>query len=471
MRSMCSLRKTVAIAILVGFAALGAHAQQSKLFGISAAEYASRRAAVRAAAKGAIVIIQGPTEAGDIELVRFRTRNEILYLTGVEASAVLLAILPEGDPSGKREMLFVPAVSPGMSQWVDAVPGPGPESEALTGIQSIVSTRAMWEKLEPSVRAASTVRLVGAAGQEARFSPNGQIEERLKRINPAVSVEGRAERLINPLRWRKSAAEADNLRKAIDATGIAQRNCTSAIRPGATELEVEGAILAGFRKGLAVREGFPCIVGSGPNSCILHHFSNERVMRAGEVVVVDIGAEYNYYSADVTRTFPVSGKFTPRQRDLYQLVLDTQRACEAYVKPGKTTMRDLDMYARGLMAKSPLRAKDRDGNERTMDSFFAHGLGHWLGMDVHDVQGDSNVLMPGTVFTIEPGVYIASEGHGFRIEDDYLVTETGLEKLSRYIPSEIAEIEALMRPKTAAGARTPARGNPRNPRGARLRRR
>src|SRR6185369_13356815 len=114
----------------------------------------------------------------------------------------------------------------------------------------------------------------------------------------------------------------------------------------------------------------------------------------GEVVVVDIGAEYNYYSADITRTFPVSGKFTSRQRELYQLVLDTQRAAEKYVKPGVTTLRELSRYASQYMRNSTIRAKDSRGNARTMDSFFIHALGHWLGMNVHDVSGGSSVLAP-----------------------------------------------------------------------------
>jgi Xaa-Pro aminopeptidase len=168
-------------------------------------------------------------------------------------------------------------------------------------------------------------------------------------------------------------------------------------------------------------------------------------MQPGETVVVDIGAEYNYYSADITRTFPVSGKFTLRQRQLYQLVLNTQRACEKYVQPGKTTLHELNQFAREFMRKSPLRARTVEGEEQTMDAFFAHGLGHWLGMDVHDVGGGSDVLVPGVVFTIEPGLYIPSEGTGIRIEDDYLVTEKGLEKLSSALPADPDRIEAMMR--------------------------
>ncbi len=168
-------------------------------------------------------------------------------------------------------------------------------------------------------------------------------------------------------------------------------------------------------------------------------------MRKGEMVVVDIGAEYNYYSADITRTFPVGGKFTPRQREIYQLVLDCQKACEKAVVPGKTTLSELNEVAREFFRSSPLRARDSAGNLLTMENFFFHGLSHWLGMDVHDVSGGSGVLEPGVVFTIEPGLYIDTENIGVRIEDDYLVTANGLVKLSADLPSDPADIEAMMR--------------------------
>jgi Xaa-Pro aminopeptidase len=416
----------------------------ARLYGQTLEEFTQRRAAVRAAAPDALILLRGPGEAEDIDRLRFRTDNDLMYLTGVEDPGAYLALLPEGDPSGKREILFLPPKYPGASVWVDPTPGPGPETERATGIESVQSARTLWDVLKPSLEKAKKIYLLGPAGERARYTPNGEVEARIHEINPGAEITGEAGRLIHALRWRKSPGEIANLRAAIAATGDAERSAAKAIRPGITEIAVEGVILAAFRRGGAPREGFPCIVGSGPNSTVLHHFSGERRMQAGETVVVDIGAEYNYYSADITRTFPTGGKFTPRQRQLYQLVLDTQRACAKYVKPGKTTLGELNRYAREFLRKSPVRARDEQGNERTMDAFFPHGLGHWLGMDVHDVGGGS-VLEPGVVFTIEPGVYVPREGIGIRIEDDYLVTPNGLEKLSKDIPSDIAQIEALMR--------------------------
>jgi Xaa-Pro aminopeptidase len=444
---------STAAAVLALLTGLRLEAQQGGklLFGQTKQEFAARRDAVRAAAGYGIVLLRGEVEIEDIERVRFRTDNDIMYLTGVEAPAAYLVLLPPGDPSGKREILFVPDQPEFMRQWVDPLLGPGAATEKETGIASVRDVRNMWKELQPSIEQAKIVYLNGPFENASKFTPLGMMADKLRSINSKIDIQATAGQMIHPLRWRKSAGEIANLRGAIAATGQAERNAAKAIRPGITEIAVEGTIIDAFRRGGAPREGFPSIVGSGPNSTVLHHFAGERRIKAGETVVVDIGAEYNYYSADITRTFPSGGKFTPRQRQLYQLVLDTQSACHKYVKPGKTTLGELHRYAVDYLKKSPLRAKDDAGNTRTMDAFFVHGLGHWLGMDVHDVGGSSMVLEPGVVFTIEPGIYIRSEGIGIRIEDDYLVTQNGVEKLSSGIPSEVPQVEAMMRNSAVKG--------------------
>lgn len=430
-----------------------------KLFGQTPDEFASRRTAVRAAVKDAIVLVRGGSEHDDVDRVRFRTENDLMYLTGVEASDAYLVLLPDGDPSGQKEILFLPTRNPSREQWMDPVPGADAKTQEMTGIATVKDVRTLWETLKPSLEKTKSVLIVGAVGKPASYTPNGSLEARIHELAPEAVV-GRADRFINTLRYRKSPGEIANLRGAIAATNEGHVNAAHLIRPGVTEIAVEGVILAGFRKGGAPREGFPCIVGGGSNSTVLHHFAGERQIQPNEVVVVDIGAEYNYYSADITRTYPSSGKFTQRQRELYQLVLDTQRACEKQVVPGKTTLRELDAFARDFLRKSPLRAAGADGQMVTMDRFFVHALGHSLGMDVHDVMAGTNVLQTGVVFTIEPGIYIASEKIGIRIEDDYLVTETGVEKLSGALPCEVKEIEAMMKgvtPKPVKAGARPAR--------------
>jgi Xaa-Pro aminopeptidase len=190
----------------------------------------------------------------------------------------------------------------------------------------------------------------------------------------------------------------------------------------------------------ADRVGFPSIVGSGPNSTILHYDVNRRQMQDGDLVVLDLGAEYGQYTADVTRTIPVNGKFTARQKELYNLVLGTQQAVIEAVKPG-VTVRGLSIFAREYMQAHSGDMCGAEGCAR----YFIHGLSHWLGMRVHDV-GDYNMpLQPGMVFTVEPGIYISEEALGIRIEDDVVVTPEGCEVLSGSAPKTIEDIENLMR--------------------------
>jgi len=248
--------------------------------------------------------------------------------------------------------------------------------------------------------------------------------------------------ILHSMRKAKSPTEIVLLQKAIDITGEANEEVIRAIEPGKFEYQLEGKIIGAFLDGGALRPGFASIVGSGPNATIPHYFDNNRKMEDGDLVVVDIGAEYELYTADVTRTYPVNGKFTPRQRALYQLVLDAQAEAEKHMKPGETRLGQMTGFVSNYLRKSPLRAKDANGNEQTMDRFFIHGLSHYLGMDVHDVGSLSEPMKVGEVFTIEPGLYIKGENIGIRIEDDYLMTETGPVKLSGKIASTPDEIEA-----------------------------
>ncbi|MFN0123675.1 MAG: M24 family metallopeptidase, partial [Blastocatellia bacterium] len=257
--------------------------------------------------------------------------------------------------------------------------------------------------------------------------------------------------VLDRMRMTKSAAELAMLQRAIDATGAAQARVARTLRPGVWEYELEAEILGAFLRYGAERASFSSIVGSGVNATTLHYDRNRKQIEDGDLVVVDIGAEYSYYAADITRTYPASGMFTPRQRQIYELVLEAQRVCAEAVKPGGTHLGSLTDLAAEVFRKSPLRARDEQGNERTLDYFFFHATSHYLGMDVHDVADYGRVLQPGDVLTIEPGLYIPREKIGVRIEDDYLVTRDGLKKLSAAIPSQPAEIELALRGASAPG--------------------
>lgn len=377
---------------------------------------------------------------------KFRQKNDFAYLTGVNVPSAALILRPRDD----RATLYLPPLHPGARGLEEPLDGPGASSAAKYGFDRVESTetfladlfRAIGDprKPTPGRSRVPVVYTITPAGLRDLLDSDAKFVRFLREGAPTTEVEPLSP-MLGEMRKAKTCAELDLLRKAIAITGAAQAEVTGSIHPGVYEYELEAKIVATFLREGAERTGFPSIVGSGPNSTIPHYFANRRKLEDGDLVVVDIGAEYQLYTADITRTYPANGKFTARQREIYQLVLDAQKAAEAKVKPGETRLREMTGWTREFLKNSSLRAKDRDGEEHTMDHFFIHGLGHYLGLDVHDVGDTSKPLQPGEVFTIEPGIYIPAENLGVRIEDDYLVTEHGLEKLSKDIPSDPDEIE------------------------------
>ncbi len=406
-----------------------------------------------------VIVLVGETE--EPEDGKYRQSNNFAYLTGVETPHASLILWPAED----RDALYLPARDPHEENWTGPKLGPGPEAASATGFDRVEPASAFLGDLfaaiaDPGKRSliarSPTVYLLSPTPKPTAGGPSAGLARLLREATTTARFKDLAA-ILGESRKVKSPSEIALLRKAIAITGDAQSAAIRLVAPGVPEYGLEGAILGAFVGGGGQRPGFASIVGSGPNSTVLHYNANRRTMRDGELVVVDIGAEYFYYTADITRTLPVGGKFTPRQREVYQLVLDCQSAVAAAFKPGVTTLGGQNSFARDFFRKSPLRAKD-DGVERSMDHFFTHGLGHYLGMDVHDVGDSSRPLAPGEVFTIEPGLYIPSEGFGVRIEDDYLVTKAGLEKLSKEIPVLPEVIETLInstRAKRSAAPKSP----------------
>lgn len=408
------------------------------------ADYKARRVELMEKAGDGIVVLLGAREEDLGEVGRFRQSNYFMYLTGVETPGAQLMLVPAGLTEGKaaRETVFVPPRNLRRERWTGIQMGPGPETAKKFGIQEAADSTTFNDRLSQRLgegRAGSpTPKLytIVPTGPTAIITREHQFVETIRRKLPHVQIVNVAP-IIDEMRKIKSRTEAELLQKAIDITTEAQQDARDRIKPGAYEYEVQAALEAAFTRNGAERPGFPSIVGSGPYSTILHYNENRRKIEAGDLVVVDIGAEYAYYTADITRTYPASGKFTPRQLEVYQLVLDAQRAAEKAFKTGKTTIQQLREVAVQVMRSSALR--DKAGN--TLDRHFIHGLGHWLGMDVHDVGDYLKPVPVGAVITIEPGIYIADENLGVRIEDDYLVTDSGLVKMSAKLASEAADIE------------------------------
>ena len=301
--------------------------------------------------------------------------------------------------------------------------------------------------------------------------------------------------VVDRLRGTKSEAELDLIRKAVAITMDAQREAIAAVRPGMNEFELQALIEYTFRRNGADRPSFATIIGSGPNATTLHYNADDRFTRPGDMIVMDIGASYRGYAADVTRTVPASGRFTPEQREVYQLVRDAQAAAERTAKLGVTKRALGDTAAAVLAAglarlgliESPTATYDcggaaNPGAQRCPQYrlYYMHGLGHGIGLDVHDPdQYDTGAIAPGSAFTIEPGVYVRANllqiipdsprnralvakirpaveryrNIGVRIEDDYVATASGVEWVSR-APRELAEVESLLaQPRTEGVAK------------------
>lgn len=402
---------------------------------IDIAATAARRARLMDRLGDALIVVpaaaQRDLESDVLQDNDFRQDDYFFYLTGLESPDAWLVMAAQRDEADAA-FLLLPARNPRGERWTGRRLGPGEDAERLTGVPATLpasSLDSLIAALSAQVGEPLYMPLSGTA--RVRDLAGGAASPRT--VVDVVPV-------LDSLRLVKDQAELTRMRRAIAITVEAHKAVMREARPGMYEYQLEAVVEYTFRDLGADRVGFPSIVGSGLNGTTLHYDVNRRRTEPGDLVVVDIGAEYGQYSADVTRTFPVDGTFTPRQRAIYELVLAAQRAAIAAVRPG-TTIGALNRVARKYI-------RDHSGDlcgDRTCDAYFIHGLSHWLGMRVHDVGDYGAPLVPGMVLTIEPGIYLPSEALGVRIEDDVLVTEDGAEILSAGAPRTVEAIEALMR--------------------------
>lgn len=400
--------------------------------GISLEEYQARREAVRKEiGPDGILLLRGRAEPRGVW--GSRQDSNVYYLTGVVDAAVALVLDPGAE---EEEILFLPKRDKARERWDGARLYPGEEAESATGIRH---TRPLSELEDYLARRAARKKeiLYNFKQVGAEESIPAELESILRlQLRGGRGFRRDPIRLSHPqsilsgLRQVKSEAEVGLLRQAISITCDGIRESMRAVRPGMYEYQLQATLEYVFKDRGAERTGFSSIVGSGPNSCVLHYRDNKRQMEDGDLVVLDVGAEYKYYTADVTRTFPVSGKFTPRQREIYEIVLRAQEEAFKEVRPGNT-MGDVHRRAKEVI------------DEAGYGKYFLHGTSHWLGLDVHDVGQRGRKLEPGMVLTVEPGIYIAEEEIGIRIEDDVLVTEDGYIHLSAALPRDPDSIERI----------------------------
>ena len=398
----------------------------------------------------------------------FRQDSDFHYLTGFDEQEAVFVLIP-GREHGEA-LLFCRERDPEQEQWHGKITGPE-RAMQLYGMDDAFPISDIDDILPGLIEGKS--RLYYAMGHQQEFDARV-----ISWVNSIASSQHKGSQppgefvqlghLVHELRLFKSKQEVEVMKFAAAITGDAHKRIMREAEPGMYEYELEAELNHAFLRGGARSPAYPSIFGSGNNANILHYIENDDVMKSGELVLVDAGAEYQCYAADVTRTFPVNGKFSKAQKEIYNIVLAAQEAAIEMVKPGNHWNQPHEAVVRiirqGLLDLNLLEGTlDTIIENETYKKFYMHRTGHWLGLDVHDVGeyriGEEwRVFEPGMVTTIEPGIYISQDmagvpsiyrGIGVRIEDNVLVTKTGHEVLTNGIPKTIEDIEKTMASKAA----------------------
>ena len=433
---------------------------------VSEQAFEQRRSALLAQLEDncAVMIKSAPmvSRNSDVDYL-FRQDSTFFYFTGFDEPDALALITKK---AGKLEYhLFCQPRNPEMEIWYGYRCGEVGVVESF-GADMGYSNLDLDEKIPRLLDGIS--HLYYSLGRAAlNTQVNGWLSTMRSRSRAGVVTPShllQLDDISHEMRLIKSPAEQDMMRAAAKISADAHIKAMLACQPGVMEYQLDAHIQHHFAMQGAGQAAYPSIVGGGKNACILHYINNNQVLNAGELVLIDAGAEYQYYAGDIPRTYPVNGKFSPEQKALYELTLKANLSCIAMIKPGTNFNAihecAVEIITKGLVELGLLSgAIDELIEQEAHRKFFMHKLGHWLGMDVHDVgnykiDGQWRELQAGMVMTVEPGIYVASDdtevearwrGIGIRIEDDVLVTEDGCEVMSRAVPKSVTEIEALMR--------------------------
>jgi Xaa-Pro aminopeptidase len=444
-------KRTCVLGILV-ILALGSVSQA--LERQAASDYHARREKLGAKLDGGVALVFAPAEAeGPNDVYGYRPDNNFYYLTGwPEPGAALLvagAAEAKGDAAARKytEILFLPKRNYSQERWTGPKLGPDdPKAAELAGVDRVEPLDNLRDELVklPHGREMKIYTDV-PAGEEASNStaPLSWLRNANAFFVGASFHDIRP--LLASLRMVKDPGEVELIRKATNASIAAQFAAIRAIKPGITEREIAAVLQYEWGKRGCERPSYAPIVGSGFNSTVLHYSDDSGTMQSGDVVVMDAAGEYSLYATDITRTIPVSGKFTRRQREIYEIVLGAQKAAMAAFQSGKSSLRRNKPDSLNDVASEYINTHGKDLHGEPLGKYFIHGLGHYVGLAVHD-EGDYDVpLGPGMIFTIEPGIYIPEEKIGVRIEDMYYVDNNGkLVRLTESLPQTVDEIEKLM---------------------------
>jgi Xaa-Pro aminopeptidase len=442
-------------------------------------EFAARRARVFDAIGDGLAVLQGASDYP--AYVKFRQNNQFFYLTGVEVPRALLLL----DGRTKTTTLFVPPRNERMERSEGPILVPGDEAARLTGIPQVLERDKFAEALKaaatpgrtlyvphrPEVLAAGTPRAAVDAAEavtkdpwDGRPSRAAQFVEKLKAAVPGIAVKD-LDPALDELRLVKSPREIALVREATRLAGVAISEAIRSARPGQHEHDLEAVSDYVFKQGGAQGFAYFALAATGSNAFYPHYHGGRAELKAGDLVLFDYAPDYKYYTSDVTRMFPASGRFSAEQKERYTVYLRLYAALMTSIKPGvapRDVIRDAVVKMDAIVAAFGFSSEvNRDAAKAFVDRYRAstrNSLGHMVGMEVHDVQPAFDVLKPGMIFTIEPALTVPDERVYIRLEDVILITETGYENLSGFLPVEPEAIEALMAEHGRFEDQPPARG-------------
>jgi Xaa-Pro aminopeptidase len=397
-----------------------------------------------------------PTSADGV--MPFVQQTDLFYLSGVDQEESTLVIFPGAREDKHREILFLRETSEQIALW-EGKKYTREEATAVSGVRTVL-WNAEFESVFRNL-ACQAEQIFLNTNEHSRASAvvetrDARFVKWCRRAFPLHRYE-RLAPIMHGLRAVKAPAEIELIRQAVEISGQAFRRLLGFIRPGVWEFEIEAEIWHEFLRRRSRGPAFQTIVASGAGACTLHYVKNDKQCRQGELVLIDFGAEYAHYAGDLTRTVPVGGRFTPRQRAVYDAVLRVQKAAIGMLRPGNTfesyhaevgRVMEAELIGLGLLDAENVKNPPQD--QPLYKHYFPHGTSHHLGLDVHDYGDKFRPFEAGMVLTCEPGIYIREEGIGVRIENDILITEQGPVDLAAGVPREADEIEDLMmRPERA----------------------
>lgn len=417
----------------------------------------NRKRFVAAMDKNSIAIFNSndelPTNGDAIHT--FKQNSDLFWLTGIDQEDSMVVLFPDNPDPKFREVLVLVRPNEMKEKW-DGKRLRAEEARQISGIKTILWLDSLDAVLQTWIHLADNIYLNSNENdRKANLVPvrDYRYIAEMKARYPLHNYK-RSARIMKELRGIKTAQEVEVLQKAIDITNETFVDLLKFIRPGVMEYEIEAKIWEGFLKRRATRPGYNSIIASGDNARILHYVNNNLECKDGDLILMDFGAEYGGYNADLTRTVPVNGKFTKRQKEVYNGCLQIHNYCKSILKPGisiidyteKAGDEATKVFIKlGLLSKEDVKNEDKEN--RAYRKYLYHGISHHLGIDVHDLGTRTAPIKPGMVFTIEPGIYIEQEQMGIRIENNVWVTKTGNKDLMAKIPITVEEIEALMKKK------------------------